>query len=99
MESKNFIEIKKPVEEVREIENTEQKKLDEKQGSKVIEKLEETILPAVHASDDEEKKEGLKKGTGGAVIGSSAAVGTATTNPGIGAAAGVTTAGAWKGNW
>ena len=59
MESKKFVEIKKPVAEVREIENTEQEqKKDEKQGSKVIEKLEETILPTAYASDDEKQKEG-----------------------------------------
>lgn len=65
MESKKFVEIKKPVAEVREIENTEQEqKKDEKQGSKVIEKLEETILPTAYASDDEKQKEGAKQAIG-----------------------------------
>lgn len=100
MDGKKFVEIKKPVEEVREIENKEQeqKKLNENQGSKLIEKLKTTILPIAHASDgDDEKKEGLKEGAGGVVIGSGAAVGTATTNPAIGVAAGATTAGVAKG--
>jgi len=56
MDGKKFIEIKKPVEEVREIET----KSDEKQENKsnVIESVKETIIPTIHASDgdDEEKR-------------------------------------------
>lgn len=54
------------VEEVREIENKDlEQKKDENIGSKVIEKLEETILPTAHASDDEEKqKEGARQAIG-----------------------------------
>jgi len=52
------------VEEVREIENKEQK-LDENKGSKIIEKLEEAVLPTIHASDkDEEQKEGARQAIG-----------------------------------
>lgn len=55
MDGKKFIEIKKPVEEVREIENKDlEQKKNESQGSKVIEKLEETILPTAHASDGDD---------------------------------------------
>jgi hypothetical protein len=61
-------ENKAQIEEVRELENTEQKK-DESQGSKVIEKLEETVLPTTYASGtekDEKQKEGAKNIIGGA---------------------------------
>ena len=59
-------ENKAQVEEVRELENKDlEQKKDENKGSKVIQKLEETILPTVHASDDEEKqKEGAKQAIG-----------------------------------
>jgi len=52
------------VEEVREIENKElEQKKDENKGSKVIEKLEETILPTAHASDYDEKEKEKEEGT------------------------------------
>ena len=62
-------ENKAQVEEVRELENKDlEQKKDENKGSKVIQKLEETILPTAHASDDKEAKqiEGAKEtiGTG-----------------------------------
>jgi len=85
MDSKKFVEIKKPVEEVREIENKEQK-LDENKGSKIIEKLEETILPTAHASDDltdeDKRKKRYTEETSGGIITASYAnpvVGVATT--------------------
>jgi hypothetical protein len=99
MENNKFIaqDKKVPIEEVREIENQEQKK-DESKGSKVIEKLEETILPTVHASGSEEKtKEGLKKLHSGAIKGSGVATGTATLNPVIGAGTSAVAGGIFKG--
>lgn len=63
MDGKKFIEIKKPVEEVREIET----KSDEKQASKsnIIESVKGTIIPKVHASDgDDETKEAGKEMVG-----------------------------------
>src|SRR4051794_12164163 len=59
MDSKKFVEIKKPVEEIRYLDNQEQ----EAKKTKVLEKLEETVLPTAHASSDEDKRieEGLKK--------------------------------------
>jgi len=69
------------IEEVREIENKEQK-LDENKGSKVIEKLEEAVLPTVHASDkDEKQKEGARQAIGYTLGGIDA------VNPAVGGAA------------
>ncbi|CAI2161550.1 13847_t:CDS:1 [Funneliformis geosporum] len=74
------------VEEVRELENTEQKKLDNQQESKsTIENIKETIIPTVYASDnlsevDKQGKEEVEK-VGGAIIDSAGAV---TANPGLG---------------
>ena len=51
-------ENKAQIEEIREVEN---KELEQNKGSKVIEKLEETVLPTAHASDSEEQKEGAKQ--------------------------------------
>jgi len=94
-------ENKAQVEEVRELENEkEQKKLDEKKenkSEKFMEKLEEKVLPTVHASDDDEVKEGLKKCAEGAVVGSGVTAGTATLNPAVGAGATATTSGIFKG--
>src|SRR3954466_14754836 len=48
------------VEEVREIENKEQ---EQNKGSKVAEKLKETVLPIAHASDSDEKEKEKEEGT------------------------------------
>ena len=71
-------------EEIREIENKEQ---EQNKGSKVVEKLEEAVLPIAHASDSEEKqKEGARQAIGYTLGGIDAA------NPAVGGVAtGITT--------
>jgi|tagenome__1003787_1003787.scaffolds.fasta_scaffold20901861_3 hypothetical protein len=64
MDGKKFAEIKKPVEEIRYLDNQEQ----EESKAKVIEKLEETVLPTAHALDENERfEEGFKDVIGGEI--------------------------------
>ena len=80
-------------EEIRYLENTEQE-----QKSTSAESIKKAIIPTVHASsEDEEIKESVKELESGAIIGSGTIVGAATLNPGTGAAAAGSIAGALKG--
>jgi hypothetical protein len=79
------------IEEVREIEN---KDLEQKP---ITESVKEAIIPTIHASSDDDAKEGLKELHSGGIIGSGAAVGTATLNPAAGATVSGTAAGIFKG--
>jgi len=69
MDSNKFIEIKKPIEEVREIESTEQKQLDENQKNKptITESVKEAVIPTIHASADDDDKKAAEIGGGGII--------------------------------
>src|ERR1044072_8226478 len=73
-------ENKAQIEEVREIENKEQEqKKDESKASKVVEKLEEKIVPKVYASDldlneaDKSRKRNVEEAIGGGLTVATAA--------------------------
>src|SRR5947208_3448620 len=65
MDSKKFIEIKKPVEEIREIESEKESKLEVPKVEKV-EAVKENSTPNAD-EDDEQIEEGFKQSLGGAI--------------------------------
>jgi len=63
-----IIPKEKQVEEVREIENTQQKKLEEKQEPTITETVKESVVPTVYASDKDEEAKAATSGVGGGIL-------------------------------